>query len=345
VTYELTFIEQFKTIPEFHFFIDSGLSKQDSEPVVIMPMFLSCPPEELSGIATRRRISAKVEFMTQDIFIFEIGLRKRSAKGFIVNYGSFWCGFLVSRNDNDDTNASEVASRWMSDMFPIVTPTYITSRQMLELIDGLKIIEKSKIIVLDYVTRSVKEGETTKRWKGGEFSKEEIATKAKNDSAIVDAIRIGFSTPNFKFIIKLNRRGLITVYNGSFSEVQRLIVSKLIERAKSNLLRMKEMKRILQANEVSVEPLVIKPDNTLDTNDLKQLKESLSKHYMIAVLYGGNPWLLLSLLDKSDGSAVDLQAYKDEIIITPVTRASSQSLTRLFSILEEALPSSTLQLP
>jgi hypothetical protein len=339
----LTVGEQFRTIPEFHFFIDSALSKRDSEPIIVMPMFLSCPPEELASIAGGRKIWAKVELLNEDIFSFRIGLRKRSAKGFLVNYSEdYWCGFLLSKDG--ESTVPEVASRWMSDMFPIVTPAYLSSQQMLELISGLRIVERSQIVVLDYITRSAKERETTKRWKGGEFSKEQILSKAKNDNAIVDAIRIDFTTPNFNFMIKLNRRGLITVYGGSFSELQRLLIVKLVHLARSNLSKMKETKRVLQADEVSVEPLVIKPDNSLSNEDMKRLKDFLSKHYMTAVLYGGNPWLYLSLLDKSDGSAVDLQAYEDEIIITPVTRVSSQSLSRLYSVLEEALPSSILQI-
>lgn len=333
--------EQFKTVPEFHYFIDSTLSKPDSTPIVIMPMFLSCPPEELSSIASGRKISAKTELLSEDIFTFRIGLHKRFAKGFLVNYNSYWCGFLLSKEQ--DATIPEMASRWMSDMFPIVTPAYLTSQQMLELINGLTVVEESKVELLDYVTRSAKERETTKRWKGGEFSKDQVSAKAKNDRAIVDAIRIDFLSPNFRFKIKVNRRGLITIYAGSYSELQRLVIAKLVAAAKSNLAKMKDRKRVLRANEVSVEPLVIKPDNALSNEDMKRLKESLSQHYMTAVLYGGNPWLLISLLDKSDGSAIDLQAYEDEIIITPVTRVSSQSLARLFSVIEEALPSSLLQ--
>ncbi|MDH2901393.1 MAG: hypothetical protein PXY39_10515 [archaeon] len=76
----MTIAEQFKTIPEFQFFIDSCLSKRDGEPIVVMPMFLSCPPEELASIAASRKISAKAELLTEDIITFRIGLRKRSAK-------------------------------------------------------------------------------------------------------------------------------------------------------------------------------------------------------------------------------------------------------------------------
>ncbi len=337
----MTSSDQFKTIPEFHFFLDSRLSKH-SAPIVIMPMLLNCAPEELTTIASARKISASVDMLTKDIFTFNIGLRKRYSSGFLVYYKNYWCGFLTSKDR--DATIPEVASRWMDDMFPIATPAYVNSQQMLELIDSIRIVEKSQTRLLDYVTRSAKEKETTKRWKGGDFSKDQVLSKARNDNAIVDAIRIDFSSPNFTFRIKLNRRGLITLYGGSYSELNRLVISKLITVAKSNLSRMNERRRALHADEVRVEPLRIKPDNKLSSEDMKRLKESLSEHYMTAVLYGGNPWLYVSLLDKPDGSAIDLQAYQDEIIITPVIRVSAESLTRLYSVLEEALPSSLLQI-
>lgn len=338
----MTLSSQFKTVPEFQYFLDSRLSKRGNPPVIVMPMFLNCPPEDIENITSGRKISGKADFLTEDIFNFKLGLRKRSAKGFLVNYESYWCGFLIP-NERDNT-ASEVASRWMQDMFPIVTPTYVTSRQMLDLVEDLGIVEKSKTILLDYIARSATEGETTKRWKSGEFSKERVMKQARNDDSLVDAMRIEFSSPNFSSKFKLNRRGLLTMYEGSFSEIHRLLISKLVVEARANLTKMADRKRILQDGETIVDPLRIKPEVNLTNADMKQLKEALSKHYMTAVLYGGNPWLLISLLDKSDGSALDLQAYYDEIIITPVTRVSSASLTRLYSVLEEVLPSSLLQI-
>jgi hypothetical protein len=333
---------QFGTIPEFHYYLDSSLSKPDNVPVIVMPMFLNCPPEEISTIASGRKISCAVEFLTEDIFKFRIGLRKRSAKGFLVNYDSYWCGFLIP-NQRDNT-ATEVASRWMQDMFPIITPSYVTSRQMLDLVENLSLVEKSSTVLLDYVARSAKEGETTKRWKSGKFSKERVMKQARNDDSLVDALRIDFSTPNFSSKFKLNRRGLLTIYEGSFSEVHRLLISGLVLKARANLTKMANRKRVFQDGETMVDPLRIKPEVDLTNADMKQLEDALSEHYMTAVLYGGNPWLLISLLDKSDGSALDLQAYHDEIIITPVTRVSAASLTRLYSVLEEVLPSSLLQI-
>ena len=332
---------RFGSISEFNDFLDSLLVKGIETPFIVAPIFLNCAPEELAQIASSREISAKVELINEDIFELRVGLRKRFAKGYLVNNGDNWCAFFVP--DKKDSQVSEVTSRWIQDMFPSVTPAYIHSIQLLNIIDGLKVVERSQIQLLDYVNRSPKKGETTKHW-GGEFSKEGILSHAKNDASLVDAVRIEFSSPNFKLRMKLNRRGTITLYGGSYSELYRLVISKIIINAKSNLRAMRDRERVMQKGEVRVEPLRIKPEIDLTYEDMKQLKESLSKHYMVAVLYGGNPWLMMSLLDKSDGSAIDLQAYEDEIIITPVIRVSKESLTRLYSVLEEVLPSSTLQI-
>lgn len=332
---------RFESISEFNYFLDSMLAKGLEAPLIVAPVFLNCAPEELPNIASGREISAKTELITEDIFDLKIGLRKRFAKGYLANYGEYWCAFFIP--DKKDSPISEVASRWMHDMFPIVTPAYLHSTQLLEITEGLRVVEKSEIELLDYVNRSAKKGETTKHW-GGAFSKDGILSHARNDAALVDAVRIEFSSPNFKLRMKLNRRGMITLYGGSYSELQRLVISKIISLAKSNLLAMRDRERVMQKGEVKVEPLRIKPEIDLTYEDMKQIKESLSEHYMVAVLYGGNPWLMMSLLDKSDGSAIDLQAYHDEIIITPVIRVSKESLTRLYSVLEEILPSSVLQI-
>lgn len=317
------------------------MAKELETPFTIAPIFLNCAPEELPSIASGREISAKVDLIHEDIFELKIGLRKRYAKGYLVNYEGYWCAFFLQ--DKKNNPISEVASRWLQDMFPVVMPAYMRSTQLLDIIEGLRIVEKSEIELLDYVTRSAKKGETTKHW-GGAFSKKGILSHARNDAALVDAVRIEFSSPNSNLKMKLNRRGMITLYGGSFSELLRLVVSKIIPVAKSNLSEMRDRERIIQSGEVRIEPLRIKPEIDLTYEDMKQLKESLSEHYMVAVLYGGNPWLMVSLLDKSDGSAIDLQAYHDEIIITPVIRVSKESLTRLYSVLEEVFPSSLLQI-
>ena len=96
-------------------------------------------------------------------------------------------------------------------------------------------------------------------------------------------------------------------------------------------------------DEIRLEPFSITLDPELSKEDLIELKDTLGRKYMTAVLYDGNPWLLLSLIDKSDGSTFNLQAYHDEIIVTPVIRISSASLTRLYSALEEVLPNKISQ--
>ena len=198
---------------------------------------------------------------------------------------------------------------------------------------------------MDYVARSAKERERSKHWpERQEFSRETVHARIKRDNAIMDAIRIRFSSPNFNFRVKLSRRGMITFYDGLYSEFHRLVLPQITRKARENLEYMRNRERKLSRGRVFVDPLSLKPESELTKEDLMNVKDALGRRYVIAVLYGGNPWLLVSLLDKSDGSSLDLHAYHDEIIITPVVKVSAASLTRLYSTLEEALPTNLLQL-
>ncbi|MBI2184608.1 MAG: hypothetical protein HYU39_06580 [Thaumarchaeota archaeon] len=335
--------QPFGTVPEFLFFADKRLASGEKPPVVVFPVFLNAAPEELPSIASGRNVSAKVTMVTEDLFRLRIGLRKRVSDGYLVNHEHHWVAYLEPEERR--TGVSEVSARWMRNMFPIVTPTSVTSQQLIELVESLKIVERSNITVLDYVTRSRK-GETTKRWpKNLDFSKEAIQTKARKDDALVDAIRILFVSPNVKFVAKLSRRGQIIFYSGTYSEFQRLVITRLVQMARSNLETMRNRERSISDGEVKLEPLSIRPERDLAKRDLVRLRESLERQYMTVVLYGGNPWLLMSLLDKSDGSTFDLHIYHDEIIIAPVIRVSAASLMRLFATLEEVLTTNILQLP
>jgi hypothetical protein len=293
-------------------------------------------------LAKGRKVRAHLEFVTQDIFTFEIGLRTRSAKGYLVSYGNYWVGYLST--DSETLNLHDLAARWLHHMFPLVTPALITHLQLIDLVNSLKVVERSRVTILDYVARSAKEKERTKHWsEHQEFSKETVHARVKRDNAVMDAIRIRFSSPNFNFRAKLSRRGIITFYDGVYSEFNRLVVSALMSKAKENLTRMRNRERRLSKGEVFVDPLSLKPESELTKEDLTSVRNALGRRYVTAVLYGGNPWLLVSLIDKSDGSSLDLHAYHDEIIITPVIRVSAAALTRLYSTLEEALPTNLLQ--
>ncbi len=329
--------DSFATVSEFQYFLDKKLVTGVEGPMLSIPIFLNCAPEELPQLASGRDCLAEVERITPDIFSLRIGLRTRSALGYLVSYTNYWAIHLFPHITV--TNPSDLATRWLRHMFPRITPAYVTYLQMIDLIESLHKVEGSTTAIQDYFCRSTTEDETIKRWpKNIPFSKETVKRQAKKDDAIVDAVKFLFSSPNVKFRAKVGRRGLITFYGGSYSEFHRLIVPEMVGLAKSNLDRLHERRRERIDGNVSLEPVTIAPEVNLTKADLTRLRTAIERHYMTAVLYGGNPWLMLSLIDKSDGSTLDLHAYEDQIIITPVVWVSAASLTRLYGIMEEALP-------
>ena len=327
----------FSSVPEFHYFLDRSLVLKIEAPMVVLPVFLNCAPEEIPRIASGRNASAAVKMITPDIFSLRIGLRTREAQGYLVNYQDHWTIYLLSKRW--ETNLADVLTRWVHNLFPLVTPAYVTYLQLIDLVESLKVVEGSHIAVQEYVSRTPTADETIKRWpRNLDFSKKAVRERARKDNAVVDAIKFHLVTPNFKFTAKLSRRGMIIFYAGTYSDFQRLLVPTLVRTALGNLKRLGTRRRLIENDQVIVEPLKITPESQLTKSDLHLLREIVEKNYMTAVLYGGNPWLMLSLIDKSDGSTLDLHAYEDEIIITPVIRVTAQALTRLYSLLEEALP-------
>jgi len=73
------------------------------------------------------------------------------------------------------------------------------------------------------------------------------------------------------------------------------------------------------------------------------LKLVLCQNYAAAVIHGGNPWLLTSVIDRADGSYYDIYGYESEISIVPFSRSSPESLTRLYGTIRELFPSSKLR--
>jgi hypothetical protein len=334
---ELVPRENYSSISEFRYFLDRNIVQKTEGPTIAMPVLLNCAPEELPQLARSRDCIAEIERILPDVFALEVGLEVRHLKGYLVNSGDYWTVLLFPKRT--DLGAADVVSRWCHHMFPRVAPCYITYLQMIDVVESLSTVEDSSTVIKEYFSRSLNGEGTIKRWpKNLSFSKDSVQRQAKKDGAIVDQIKFLFYTRDVKFEARLSRRGPITFYGGTFSEFQRLVLPGIVKWARANLERLHARKREFVGGSVEVQPVKIRTEASLTKGDMECLRKGVEKQYMTAVLYGGNPWLMLSLIDKSDGSTIDLQAYHDEIVIAPVVRASAESLARLYSILEEVLP-------
>lgn len=329
--------DSFSSVSEFRYFLDRNIVQKAERPTIAIPVFLNCAPEELPQLARGRDCIADVERILPDVFSISVGLKTRLLSGYLVNNEQYWMVVLFPQMD--DLGAIDLITRWSRHMFPRVAPSYITYLQMIDVVESLSSVEESTTVIKEYFSRSLEGEGTIKRWpKHIVFSKDSVKKQAKKDGAIVDQLKFLFSTKDVKFEAKLSRRGPITFYAGTFSEFQRLVIPGIVGWARKNLDRLHARKREFVGKTVEVRPVKIPTEANLTKEDMDHLRRGVEEHYMTAVLYGGNPWLMLSLIDKSDGSTLDLQAYQNEIIITPVLRVSAESLGKLYSILEEALP-------
>ena len=329
--------ESFSSLSEFRYFLDRNIVQKAVRPTIAMPVFLNCAPEELPQLAKGRDCVADVERILRDVFSIDVGLKTRHLDGYLINNEGYW--MIVLFPLMDDVGAMDLVTRWSHHMFPRVAPSYITYLQMIDVVESLGSVEGSTTVIKEYFSRSLEGEGTIKRWpKHVVFSRESVKKQARKDGAIVDQLKFLFFTKDVKFEAKLSRRGPITFYEGTFSEFQRLVIAGIVGWARKNLDRLHARKREFVGKTVEVRPVKIPTEASLTKDDMDRLRKGVEEHYMTAVLYGRNPWLMLSLIDKSDGSTLDLQAYQNEIIIAPVLRVSAESLGKLYSILEEALP-------
>ena len=90
--------------------------------------------------------------------------------------------------------------------------------------------------------------------------------------------------------------------------------------------------------EAKIFPITLKPAKELTKSDFESLSMHLGRNYSTAIFHSGNPWLLMSLIDVSDGSSFDIHGHSDELQVVPFNKASPESLMKLIFEIYELFP-------
>jgi hypothetical protein len=89
---------------------------------------------------------------------------------------------------------------------------------------------------------------------------------------------------------------------------------------------------------VEISKVVLNPMKKLGKPDFGILSSHIGVDYSTAILHSGNPWLLLNVIDRNDGSSFDIFGYSPEIQIIPSNKASPESLMRLIFTIYQIFP-------
>ena len=140
--------------------------------------------------------------------------------------------------------------------------------------------------------------------------------------------------------------GHFVFYRGGrdcFSIFQRLILSSFDDIALQAQKHFSNKQRRTVEGKAKVSRLILSPSKKLTKSDFETLSSHVSKLYTTAIMHSGNPWLLLNLIDRGDGSSFDIHGYPSKVQIIPFNRASSESLMRLIHSMYELFPLMTIE--
>ena len=324
------------------FELDAFHSSRQARPLHIFSVFPKINVKDISQVAREAGVHATTERVGREVYKLDIvSARKRQrAYGYLIDYEKFWN--ILIRTVESPTIAGNVAKLWLKRMYPAVCRSYIKSSDLLDIMDDLSKIEDSKLELRSFILRAHDSPETMKKWpRDKPYSREEIERNIKRERKLLEGINFIFQVKETYFNVRIQTNGHFVFYEGGrycFSNFQRLVLSRFNETAIINHKFFSNRERRIIDGKVKISRIVLDPTKKLSKTDFESLSSHLGMSYSTAVLHSGNPWLLLNIIDRGDGSSFDIHGYPSEIQIVPFNRASPESLMRLIYTIYELFP-------
>jgi len=330
------------TLAKLYFELDGIHNSKTAHPLHIFSVFPKIDVKAIPNVARDAGVEATIKSRGQRVYELKIlSARKwRSAIGFLIDHERIWN--ILIKTIESPTVAGNTAERWLDRMYPAVCRSYIKSSDLLDIIDDLSKIEDSKLEMRSYVLRAHDSPETIKDWKRGKpYSRNEIERDIQSSEKLLEAINFLFHVEQTYFHVRIQTNGHSVFYKGGrdcFTNFQRLVLSKFNEVALKTHKFFSNRERRIVDGEAKISRIIFEPAKKLEKTDFESLSSHLRMKYSTAVLHSGNPWLLLNILDRGDGSSFDLHGYPSEIQVVPFNRASPESLMRLIYAIYELFP-------
>lgn len=324
------------------FELDRIHSSERARPLHIFCVFPKISVEDLSNVASKAGVHATTERKGKGVYKLEIMSPKKRqlANGYLIDHDAFWN--ILIKTIESPAIAEYVARLWLQKMRPAVSRSYIRSSDLLDIMDDLSSMPNSKLELRDYILRAYDSPESMKRWpRDKPYSRQEMERDIKRENKLLLGLSFIFKGgPNY-FHVRVQTNGQFVFYDGSgdcFSNFQRLVLSRFNEIALENYKFFSNRERKTVDGVVEISKVVLNPMKKLEKPDFEILSSHMGVEYSTAILHSGNPWLLLNVIDRSDGSSFDIFGYSPEIQIVPSNKASAESLMRLIFTIYQIFP-------
>lgn len=329
-------------IAQVYFDLDRFHSSREARPLHIFSVFPKIAINHLSRFAREAGVDAILEDKGERIYEIDVvSARKRQHEyGYLIDHDKIWN--VLIKTVESPTVAGNVVERWLERMYPVVCRSYMSSNDLLSVMDALSRIKDSKLEMRSYILRAHDSHETVKKWKSDKpYLRDEIERSVKREGQLLEAVNFIFHVEQTFFHVRIQTDGHFVFYEGGpycFSNFQRLVLSKFNEIALKNHKFFSNRERRIVDGRAEVSRILLNPAKILGKTDFERLSSHLSTKYSLAILHSGNPWLLLNIIDRGDGSSFDLHGYPSEIQVIPFNRGSPESLMRLIYAIYELFP-------
>lgn len=341
------------SIPKLHLFFADLYSRELASPLHIFITFSQSSMEKLPELASLRERQVSFRRIGTDIYSIKIRLRKRGANGWLITKKNIWIFYFTAE---ESPIVGNIAYDWISGMSPFISYARIPPTDLFNLLDLLNDVTTDGITIQDYLTRSYRQdrhpyrgrkdwasqkGWTWERYDRGRLEKHLTAT-----NSILQAVKLEFPNKDTSFSARISRNGHITFYKGQeqgYSNFYNLLIDNYIIKSTEyrNTLNHREAK--ITKEEDIVNPIIFHPRKPIGipTFDLMIDAVTAEPTYMISVIHEGNPWLYLSIVDRTDGNSCELYGFEDEIQIIPLLKATPEGLAKLEDLVYEVIPGIT----
>jgi hypothetical protein len=329
-------------LTKLFFELDAFHSSKAARPLHVFSVFPRIDVEEIPDIARKAGVGATIERVGEEVYKLGItSARKRQhAYGNLINHGKYW-NILVKTVESPIV-AGNVAKQWLKKMYPVISRSYIKPQDLLDVMDDLIKIKKSKLETRGLILRAHDSPETTKKWpRGKPYSREKIERIIKSENQLLEGISFTFLIEETHFSVRIQANGHFVFYEGGqycFSNFQRLVLSRYDEIAMKNHKFFSNRERRIIDDKANISKIVLDPIKKMTKPDFENLSTHLGTNYSTIVLHSGNPWLMLDVIDREDGSVFDIHGHSSEIQIIPFNRASPESLMKLVHNIYELFP-------
>ena len=324
--------QDLKSVSQLFSYLNSIHKKMNvSTHVFIVSIEKPVLPNQIEEFAKYNGLISEFRKKSDDLYLFTVGARTNYDEGYLITKKDFW----VFITDEDGYNIQ----RFVRNLHPLLKLIFVDSDSILRLVQEAN--DKFKLINLVEGTLCSK-GETFRNWKKEpiKFSIPSLHKMANNKDAKWSGITLlCYKEGEAELKLRINEQGHLALYRGQFTDLYEIFILPYISeglRIKTNFVN---RERKVCDGEIKLNPIFMNIKEELSIIDIGILKKALLKNYLGAVMHAGNPILMMQITDKSDGSSFDIYASKRKIEVVPLTKSSSASLTGVFSLISDMLPS------